>query len=105
MKAIYHVSESMNALLVLIPKKRGKGYLKSPFGGHHRNDKYNEFLTLDDQHDTSELNDVDGYLHISLRSFADPEKTKKVLEELFPQQIEGWEEKTLDGFIDAAEAN
>ena len=82
---------------ILIPKKRGTGYLKSPFGGHHANDKYREFgdYTIKGKGDSV---DIDGYLFVEI-SFSSWEPAydqcvKEIMEalcEIFPQ-VEGYGE-------------
>ena len=48
---------------ILIPKKNGKGYLKSPLGGHHTNKKYHEFQQLNLNY-AGDCVDIDGYLNV-----------------------------------------
>jgi hypothetical protein len=90
---------------ILIPKIRGKGYVKSPFGGHHSNDKYKELSRFNIDMDVS---DIDGYvnIHTSYRinqwddAFNDyVNNIKKVFEELFPR-IKSWKEIELRQFMD-----
>ena len=50
---------------ILIPKKRGVGYLKSPFGGHYAGEKYKEFCSLNLTY-AGDAFDIDGYLSIGL---------------------------------------
>jgi len=82
---------------ILIPKLRGVGYLKSPFGGHHANFKYREFGYHNIKGKGDSV-DIDGYLfvEISFNSWQ-PEYeqcVKEIVEalcEIFPQ-AEGYEE-------------
>ena len=59
MEILYYVGIA-RGVSILIPKRRGVGYLKAPFGGHHCNDAYRAF--------TSEIQsdcfDIDGYLFV-----------------------------------------
>jgi len=50
-------------IAILIPKLYKDGYLKSPFGGHHCNKQYHEFMDLYISY-VGDLIDVDGYLAV-----------------------------------------
>lgn len=52
-------------IAILIPKKMGIGYLKSPFGGHYAGPKYIEFCQLNLTY-AGDAFDVDGYLSIGI---------------------------------------
>lgn len=66
-ECVYHNTDD-GRVLFLIPKKRGKGFLKAPFGGHHCNDYYFAFKNLCDY----DCVDIDGYLEVLV-----PERVKK----------------------------
>lgn len=51
---------------ILIPKKNGDGYLKSPFGGHHSNNKHKEFTDLKNNN-IGDCCDINGYLSVGIR--------------------------------------
>lgn len=63
-EALYYCGISYQ-LAVLIPKKKGDGFLKSPFGGHHCNDYYRKFTSLAPR-GTGDCVDIDGYLAIGV---------------------------------------
>ncbi len=48
---------------ILMPRERGKGWLKSPFGGHHTNSFYWDFLNLRIPY-VGDCYDINGYLSI-----------------------------------------
>lgn len=86
-----------NSVCVLIPKKRGKGYLKSPFGGHHANLQYRQF-NQSNLEKVGDSVDIDGYLSIEIRANSWDKDYYDVvhsvmdeLMEVFPQ-IKGYEE-------------
>jgi len=86
----------LESISLLIPKQRGSGYLKSPFGGHHSNERYWRFLEAIGQ--LTQVDDIDGYVNVSTRylgQFDDKEEfEKKVMEaviKVFPQ-VEKYEE-------------
>lgn len=62
-KEVLYFTGIHNTLAILIPKKIGKGYLKSPFGGHHCNKYYFQFLNLGIDY-VGNCFDIDGYLSI-----------------------------------------
>lgn len=65
MEALYFTGIN-KVLAILIPKINGKGYLKSPFGGHHCNQKYSEFSNLNLEN-IGDVYDIDGYVSIGFR--------------------------------------
>lgn len=73
------------SIAVLIPKKNGKGYLKSPFGGHHCNKKYFEFCQLNLKYSGTCV-DIDGYLSVG---FGVSSWDKKEYEEGIKEVMEG----------------
>ena len=82
---------------ILIPKKRGNGHLRSPFGGHHANRQYIEFCDHNIRGKGDSV-DIDGYLvvGISFHQFeAEYEQcVKEIMEalcEIFPQ-ADGYKE-------------
>lgn len=86
-----------NRVCVLIPKKRGKGYLKSPFGGHHANLQYRKF-NQSNLEKVGDCVDIDGYLSVDIRANSWGKDyydvVHSIMDELmdvFPQ-IKGYEE-------------
>lgn len=61
--AIYAIN-SVGNLCILIPKLRGDGYVKAPFGGHHANEKYREITHYNDL-PIKDIEDCDGYVSVS----------------------------------------
>ena len=107
-----YYTKGLEFIAILIPKIRGGGYLKTPFGGRHSNDKYKLFeranIDLVNYHQT---NDIDGYLHIAteISYFDDGHEAvvKEVidfLKDIFPQ-IDSWKKITGDEFFDTVELN
>jgi len=97
-------------LSVLIPKKIGSGYLKSPFGGHHANEQYSDFTDSTVWGDLKnivgwDVCDIDGYLAIGLCSSSpsdeDIQKVLKELQRVFPRisEWDEWSEKQFFNYI------
>ena len=99
--------DSLYNMYVLIPKKRGEGFLKYALGGHHGNDKYRELIYHDVVSEYfGDVTDVDGYVSIEMKGHGldDTFKSKAsevraVIKELFPQ-IRNWKQFTLSDFLD-----
>ena len=82
---------------ILIPKKRGVGYLRSPFGGHHTNRQYFDFCDYNIKGKGDSV-DIVGYLVVGISFYSlQPEYdqcVKEIMEalcEIFPQ-ADGYEE-------------
>lgn len=52
---------------ILIPKRRGVGYCKSVFGGHHSNANHKKFENIKPNWFCGDTCDVDGYLIIDTK--------------------------------------
>jgi len=61
-------------VLLLIPKLRGEGYLRAPFGGQHSNERYWDFIG--EMRLGGDVTDCDGYVSIDLRLSNDGERIK-----------------------------
>lgn len=92
----------MKTLVFLIPRKKGKGFLKNPTGGHHVTETYRK-LRDGLEGVTNEIWDGFGMLHINIKHIKTTEgyetsldKIRPVLKETFPQITEfkevGWVE-------------
>lgn len=66
---------SAGGLNVLVPKQRGEGYLKQPYG-HHNNPQLNEILDAASPYALN-LFGLDGYLHFEVRFFSGDESRVK----------------------------
>ncbi len=62
MEAIISTEYSYKEICFLVPKINGKGYLKSPFGGHHFTKRYKSFKDKFE----NDLNDIDGMCSIDI---------------------------------------
>lgn len=74
-------------LVVLIPKLRGVGYVKAPFGGHHSNQYYRAFMMFDFPLHYFGCCDADGYLIIPL-TFNTQQEHKELVENVLKALIE-----------------
>lgn len=65
-----------NALLVLVPKKRGKGFLSQPYGHHHNKELDN--VVCDAVGDLCDVWGLDGYLdiHADLEAISEKDNRK-----------------------------
>lgn len=66
-------------LNVAIPKRRGKGYLKVPFG-HHANSKLNDI----ENEEGIDMCGLDGYLELEYR-YIDPDKRDAIVARVLPK--------------------
>ena len=88
---------------ILVPKKRGIGYLKSPFGGHHCNKHYFEFTSLNLTY-VGDCCDIDGYLSIDFRLNQWDEEYQFAINEIMTgivtvfKQCEGYKEIDAETF-------
>ena len=98
----------------LIPKSRGKGYLKAPFGGEHSNDRYHAFMNEMDCDLYFDAFDVDGYLHVEFKDYRIKnqnehlpyfENMAKLLLKLFPKHADEWEKVDRNKFFDLLDNN
>jgi len=79
-----HIHKSIS---ILVPKINGKGYLKSPFGGHHCGKKYIEFCNLNLTY-AGTCVDIDGYLSVGFGLNSWDEKYKEGIEEVMNGIVE-----------------
>jgi len=89
-KKILYCTDFLKSMIVLIPKRKQKGYLKAPFGGTHANDLYWNFLSLDGQQYINNCCDIDGYLEITLNIFDNnnqDEEYKKAIKQILKDLI------------------
>ncbi len=86
MKALYTL-QVWGQFSCRIPKKNGKGYLKSAMGGHHINEDSRKFTEIMDR----DICDIDGYLSISMSDKREEAEIREALEKVFPR-ITHWEQ-------------
>lgn len=90
----------MKTLVFLIPRRKGKGFLKNPTGGHHVTETYRK-LRDGLEGVANEVWDEFGMLHINIKHIKTTEgyetslnKIRPFLKETFPQITEfkevGW---------------
>lgn len=64
---IQYCSDAIHQVIaVLIPKRKGEGFLKSPFGGHHSNKYYWDFMNkMTNERHFKDVSDIDGCAYVS----------------------------------------
>jgi hypothetical protein len=106
MKALY--THNYAEILFLIPKLRGSGYVKAPFGGHHGNAHYLSIMDRLSNIDFVSLIDVDGYVCFDFDKSghyeSDLEAIKTAIKEEFKRVTE-FEYLTWTSFLDKVEEN
>jgi hypothetical protein len=104
--------DGVSGLGILIPKVKGVGYVKSPLGGHHSNEKYKDLLSLHIEN-LGDVDDIDGYVHLTQRGrfnkwddgyVAYMDNIKKAFTDLFPR-IKDWKVLDWGKFMDVVIVN
>lgn len=86
-KKILFYTGILYEISILIPKFRGAGFLKSPFGGHHINKRYYELYNLFEMeiginNAPRSIIDIDGYVALEFSTSRPPKAANLYLDEV-----------------------